>query len=192
MPGSGKYEGLLWKGLGLAGKKYDIVICCPWQAILQENDVPLVLTARNSFPLCRKPSETRATAISPLRGQPEPFSAVQAPAEQKLFHFQLCLPLSRTWGYRNRISCFSLVGSQDEAVREAFKRIIFESWSRSLKQVGHSRTELVFLLLLMSSAYCSRGLCLRLQTALQSDGRARQWMKGLREYLTENSSNQRI
>ena len=43
--------------------------------------------------------------LSPLRGQAEPFLAVQAPAEQRLLHFRLRLPISRTRGHGSRISC---------------------------------------------------------------------------------------
>ena len=42
--------------------------------------------------------------LSPLWGQPEPFPAVQAPAEQRHFHFLLCLPISRTLGHGSQLS----------------------------------------------------------------------------------------
>ena len=64
--------------------------------------------------------------VSPLPGQAEPFHAVQAPAEQRLLHFRLRLPISRTLGHGSRISCVTPVGSQHEAVREAFPRILLD------------------------------------------------------------------
>ena len=36
--------------------------------------------------------------------QPEPFPALQAPAEQRHFHFLLCLPISRTLGHGSQLS----------------------------------------------------------------------------------------
>ena len=60
----------------------------------------------------------------PARGQSEPFLAVRAPAEQRLLHFRLRLPISQTLGHGSRISCVTPVGSQDEAVREAFPWIL--------------------------------------------------------------------
>ena len=58
--------------------------------------------------------------LSPLPGQAEPFHAVQAPAEQRLLHFRLRLPISRTRGHGSRISRVIPVGSQNEALPEAF------------------------------------------------------------------------
>ena len=58
---------------------------------------------------------------------------MQAPAEQRLLHFQLHLPISRTRGHGSRISCVTPVGSQHEAVWEAFP-------SRS-EPIGPSRSE---------------------------------------------------
>ena len=64
--------------------------------------------------------------LTPLPGRAEPFHAVQAPAEHRLLHFRLRLPISRTRGHGSRISCVTPVGSQDEAVREAFPRILID------------------------------------------------------------------
>ena len=102
--------------------------------ILQENDVPFLhcAAARNSFPLYRKPSESPRLV---QRGQAEPFLAVQAPAEQRLHYFRLCLPNSRTRGHWSRISCVIPVRSQDEAVREAFQRILLVTLSLPRRSV---------------------------------------------------------
>ena len=67
--------------------------------------------------------------LSPLPCQAEPFHAVQAPAEQRLLHFRLRLPISRTRGHGSRISCVTPVGSQHEA---AFQRILLD-WPLGLK-----------------------------------------------------------
>ena len=47
--------------------------------------------------------------LTPLPGRAEPFHAVQAPAEHRLLHFRLRLPISRTQGHGSRISCVTPV-----------------------------------------------------------------------------------
>ena len=64
--------------------------------------------------------------LTPLPGRAKCFHAVQAPAEQRRLHFRLRLPVSRTRGHGSRLSCVTPVGSQDEAVREAFPRILID------------------------------------------------------------------
>ena len=76
-----------------------------------------MLPARNSFPLCRKPSEPETSATANyLSGQAEPFHGVQAPAEQRLPTSPPHLPNPR--------SCVTPVRSRQEAVREAFQQIL--------------------------------------------------------------------
>ena len=72
------------------------------------------------FPYAESLSRLVQPPLSPLPGQAEFFHAVQAPAEHRLLHFRLRLPISRTRGHGSRISCVTPVGSQHEAVWEAF------------------------------------------------------------------------
>ena len=85
-----------------------------------------MLPARNSFPLpsCAESlPRLMQLPLSPLPCQAEPFHTVQAPAEQRLLHFRLRLPISLTWGHGSRISCITPVESQHEAVQEASIKI---------------------------------------------------------------------
>ena len=78
------------------------------------------MPARNSFPCAESLLRLVQLPLCPLPSQAEPFRTVQAPAEQRLLHFWLRLPISRTRGHGSRISCVTPVGSQHEAVWEAF------------------------------------------------------------------------
>ena len=69
------------------------------------------------FPCVESLSKLVQPPLSPLSGQAEPFHAVQAPAEQWLLH----IPISRTRGHGGRISWVMPMGSQQEAVWEAFQ-----------------------------------------------------------------------
>ena len=74
---------------------------------------------------------------SSLRYQAEPFPAVQAPAEQRLLHFLLRLPISRSRGHGSQISGVTPVGCQEEAVREAFPQILFDC------PLGHKTSDFI-------------------------------------------------
>ena len=91
-----------------------------------------MLPARNSFPLCislvqkafqdscnRHLSSTRSSWTLPRSA-----STSEAATQSQLLHFRLGLPISRTRGHGSQISWVIPVGSQYEAVREAFPWIL--------------------------------------------------------------------
>ena len=99
-------HGFMFHNENLAGKRHFSPSSCCLQGI--------------RFPCAESLPRLVQPPLSPLPGQAEPFHAVQAPAEQRLLHFRLRLPISQTRGHGSRISCVTPVGSQHEAVREAF------------------------------------------------------------------------
>ena len=97
-----RYEGLLWKYMG---PSYNMMLCCitscptlhvPWRSSPSSCCLQgIFFSCAESLPrLVQQP-------LSPWWGQPETFPTVQAPVEQLLLHFWLCLPLSWTRGHED-------------------------------------------------------------------------------------------